>query len=211
MIQGKKHKFHLVPSGILNQEVSCVVGNGVVVHVRGLMSELDSLKAANIDYTDRLKISDRAHIVFDFHQKIDAINEARLAGKKIGTTHKGIGPAYGSKTMRNGIRMGDLREMDYFESRLRSLVLQLQKAYPELVVDVDEELEYFKSIRSEILPLICDTIEYCHDNLSKGRSILIEGANAMSKYIELHIFFITFLIVRSDRFGLWNLSIRNIL
>ena len=78
---------------------------------------MKELREANIDYKGRLFVSDRAHIVFDFHQKMDGLNEARLGGNKIGTTHKGIGPAYGSKTMRNGIRVGDLRDMEFFEKR----------------------------------------------------------------------------------------------
>lgn len=74
-LQGKKYKFHLIPSGILHPQSHCVVGNGVVVHIRGLVEELKALKAAGVDYKGRLHLSDRAHIVFDFHQKIDGLNE----------------------------------------------------------------------------------------------------------------------------------------
>ena len=76
--------------------------------MRGLLSELKQLREAGVDYSDRLLLSDRAHIVFDFHQLIDGLNEKRLAGNKLGTTHKGIGPAYGSKTMRNGLRVNNI-------------------------------------------------------------------------------------------------------
>lgn len=101
--QGKKYKFHLIPSAILNPNVTCVIGNGVVVHLRGLLNELAELRANKIEYKNRLFISDRAHIVFDFHQAMDGYNEKSLgSSNKIGTTLKGIGPAYGSKTMRNG-------------------------------------------------------------------------------------------------------------
>jgi adenylosuccinate synthase len=102
VVGGKKYKFHLIPSGILNKNTKCIVGNGVVVHLRGLVQELEALRKADVDYKGRLFISDRAHIVFDFHQEIDGYNEARLGAGKLGTTKKGIGPAYGSKTMRNG-------------------------------------------------------------------------------------------------------------
>ena len=85
--------------------MKCVVGNGLVVHLRGLLAELKQLREAGVDYSGRLLLSDRAHIVFDFHQQIDGLNEKRLADNKLGTTHKGIGPAYGSKTMRNGLRV----------------------------------------------------------------------------------------------------------
>mmetsp|Transcript_32330 Transcript_32330/g.54501 ORF Transcript_32330/g.54501 Transcript_32330/m.54501 type:complete len:508 (-) Transcript_32330:106-1629(-) len=178
VVEGKKFKFHLVPSGILNEGVHCVVGNGVVVHVRGLLAELKALKDAGVEYKDRLHLSDRAHIVFDFHQQIDGYNEKQLAGQKIGTTLKGIGPAYSCKTARNGLRLGDLRDMEYFESRLRSLAGSLERAYPGIKIDIDKELAYYNAIRSEILPLVTDTITYCNDALRSGKNILVEGANA---------------------------------
>mmetsp|Transcript_20201 Transcript_20201/g.20301 ORF Transcript_20201/g.20301 Transcript_20201/m.20301 type:complete len:516 (-) Transcript_20201:177-1724(-) len=178
VVNDKKYKFHLVPSGILNQRAHCVVGNGVVVHLRGLIDELRELTAAGVDYKDRLHLSDRAHIVFDFHQEIDGINEERLGRAKLGTTKKGIGPAYGSKINRNGIRIGDLRDMEFFEERLRLLAAHLEKNYPELKIDVEKELEYYKSIREEILSLTVDTVVYCNDAYKAGKRILIEGANA---------------------------------
>jgi len=152
--------------------------------VRGLLKELQTLREAGVDYKGRLHLSDRAHIVFDFHQQIDGLNEARLKGDKLGTTHKGIGPAYGSKAMRNGIRIGDLRDMAYFEKRLRSLCEQLEGAYSSsgLKIDVEAELAYWKSIRAEVLEMTVDSIAYTHDALSHGSDVLIEGANATSKY-----------------------------
>jgi adenylosuccinate synthase len=161
-----------------------VVGNGVVVHLRGLLAELQTLRDAGINYDGRLHISDRAHIVFDFHQQIDGYQEKQLAGKKIGTTLKGIGPAYSCKTQRNGLRVGDLLDMEYFEARLRSLVAQLQHQYPGLEIDVDAELKYYASVRDELLPLITDSIMYCHEALEQGKNILVEGANATSEYLR---------------------------
>ncbi|KAJ1411208.1 adenylosuccinate synthetase [Ochromonadaceae sp. CCMP2298] len=178
VVDGKKFKFHLVPSGILNESVECVIGNGVVVHLRGLLAEMKNLREAGIDFKGRLLLSDRAHIVFDFHQQIDGYNEKQLAGEKIGTTLKGIGPAYSCKTQRNGLRVGDLRDMVYFEARLRSLAAQLERQYPGIKIDVNQELVYYKSVREELLPLITDTIVYCNDALAAGKNILIEGANA---------------------------------
>jgi len=178
VVNGKKYKFHLIPSGILHPKAHCVVGNGVVVHIRGLLEEMRLLTEAGVDYAGRLHLSDRAHIVFDFHQRIDAMQEAHLGGKKIGTTSKGIGPAYMSKTMRNGVRIGDLRDMAYFEARLRSLVEQLERANPGLKIDVEAELAYFGRVRGVLLPLTIDTIEYTHDALRSGKKVLVEGANA---------------------------------
>lgn len=172
-----------------------MIGNGVVVHLRGLLAELKTLREANIDYTDRIHLSDRAHIVFDFHQAIDGYQEKQLAGKKIGTTLKGIGPSYSNKTQRNGLRVGDLKDMVYFEARLRSLVAQLTNAYPGLDIDVEAELAYYHSIREELLPLITDTIVYCSDALDQGKNILIEGANATSKLCMFCIYLAAFLCI----------------
>lgn len=184
VVNGHKYKFHLVPSGILNMKTHGVIGNGVVVHIRGLLNELDSLTDAGVDYSGRIHISDRAHIVFDFHQEIDAWNERQLGDKKLGTTKKGIGPAYSSKTMRNGLRVGDLRNMEYFESRLRSLISQLEGAYPGLKIDVDKEIDYYKSVRAAIISMTTDTITLTHDALKQGKNILIEGANATSTFLN---------------------------
>ena len=85
VVKNKKYKFHLVPSGILNPKAYCIVGNGVVVHLRGLLEELRELREANVDYKGRILLSDRAHIVFDFHQTIDGLNEKNLGGAKLGT------------------------------------------------------------------------------------------------------------------------------
>ena len=157
--------------------------------MRGLLSELKSLRESGIDYNGRILISDRAHIVFDFHQQIDGYNEKSLGAGKIGTTLKGIGPAYGSKVMRNGLRVGDLQDMEYFEKRLRALVQFIERAYPGLKIDVDNELDYYKSIREELLPMITDTISYCNDKLQQGKNVLVEGANATSKLYDNFIHF----------------------
>ena len=180
VVNGKKYKFHLVPSGILNEDARCVVGNGVVVHLRGLMKELADLKAAGVDYDGRLLLSDRAHIVFDFHQTVDGLNEARLAGNKLGTTKKGIGPAYGSKVMRNGLRIGDLKDFDDFEVRFRRLCTYFETSYADmgLKIDVEKELSYYRSIRETVMGMTTDSITFANDALTSGENILVEGANA---------------------------------
>jgi len=154
------------------------VGNGVVINLRAMIKELRELSEAGVDYVGRLHISDRAHIVFDFHQEVDGLNEERLGGNSLGTTKQGIGPAYGSKIMRNGIRVGDLQDMQYFESRLRFLVQQLQQSYPELKVDIEKELAYFREIRPEILSMTTDTVVLVNEAHKSQKRILIEGANA---------------------------------
>ena len=110
MVDGIKYKFHLLPSGILNPTAVGMIGNGVVVHLPSFLKELDGLAENGIQYKGRVFISDRAHLVFDFHQAVDGTLEHRLGRHKIGTTKKGIGPAYASKISRNGVRVGNLRD-----------------------------------------------------------------------------------------------------
>jgi len=173
-----KYKFHLIPSGILNEKAVCIIGNGVVIHLPSFIIEMNGLKEKGIDIEGRIKISDRAHIVFDFHQDIDGLHEKRLGRNKIGTTKKGIGPAYASKISRNGLRVGDLSNFKYFESRFRTLAEHATGAYPELKIDVEAELNYYRSIAEQIRNLTTDTIQYTNDVHASGKKILVEGANA---------------------------------
>jgi adenylosuccinate synthase len=178
VVDGVKYKFHLLPSGILNKKATCVIGNGVVIHLPSFLNELDGLEASGIDYKGRVLISDRAHIVFDFHQAVDGTLEQRLGRNKIGTTKKGIGPAYASKISRNGLRIGDLRDWDYFESRFRALAEHHINSYAGLEIDIEEQLAYYKSISERVQELTVDTIDYTNKQFNDGKKILIEGANA---------------------------------
>ncbi|CCI47082.1 unnamed protein product [Albugo candida] len=175
---GKKYKFHLVPSGILNPNAICVIGNGVVVHLPSLVKELEDLRQMGVDLDGRILISDRAHLVLDLHQQVDGLNEERLGRNKIGTTKKGIGPAYSSKMLRNGIRVGDLRYFDDFQSKLRDQVTFYKENYPNLNVDVEAEIENFRRLKDYILSITVDTIAYLNNAHVSGRKILVEGANA---------------------------------
>jgi len=175
VVEGKKYKFHMLPSGILNEKATCVIGNGVVIHLPTFLGELDSL---TIPHKDRIKISDRAHIVFDFHQHVDGYMETKRGRNKIGTTKKGIGPAYASKIQRNGIRVGDLADWEVFEQRFRTLAQQHIDNFPGLEVDIEGELEYYETIRARVLDMTIDTIEYTNEAYLKNKRILVEGANA---------------------------------
>mmetsp|Transcript_12331 Transcript_12331/g.22252 ORF Transcript_12331/g.22252 Transcript_12331/m.22252 type:complete len:542 (-) Transcript_12331:136-1761(-) len=178
VVDGKKYKFHLLPSGILNQDATCIVGNGVVVHLPSFLKEIDGLTKSGINSEGRILLSDRAHMVFDFHQMVDGLNENKLGRNKIGTTKKGIGPAYASKISRNGIRIGDLKNMDFFEMRFRELTSAHMRAFPGLEIDVEGQLEYYRSIAPQIAAMTTDTIEYTNEAYDTGKKILIEGANA---------------------------------
>jgi len=178
VVDGKKHKFHLIPSGILSKKATCVIGNGVVVHLPSFLNELDGLEASGIEYKGRVKLSDRAHIVFDFHQEVDGKLEHKLGRHKLGTTKKGIGPAYASKISRNGVRVGDLRDWEFFETRFRALAEHHMNSFPGLQIDVDGQLAYYKSIAKRVNDITVDTIQYTNQAYKDGKRILVEGANA---------------------------------
>lgn len=178
VVDGIKYKFHLLPSGVLNKQATCVIGNGVVVHIPSFLKELDGLEASGIDYKGRVFLSDRAHLVFDFHQEVDGALEMRLGRNKIGTTKKGIGPAYASKISRNGVRVGDLGDWDYFEQRFRALAEHHMRSYEGLEINVEEELAFYKSVAERVSSMTVDTIDYTNQQYKEGKRILVEGANA---------------------------------
>jgi adenylosuccinate synthase len=178
VVEGVKYKFHLLPSGVLNKEASCVIGNGVVVHIPSFLSELDGLAEKGIDHKGRVFLSDRAHLVFDFHQDVDGALEMRLGRNKIGTTKKGIGPAYASKISRNGVRVGDLKDWNYFEERFRALAEHHVRSFEGLEIDIEAELAYYKSVADRITGMTVDTIDFTNKQYKEGKRILVEGANA---------------------------------
>ncbi|KAG1691716.1 hypothetical protein DVH05_026726 [Phytophthora capsici] len=176
--EGKKYKFHLVPSGILNPNAICIIGNGVVVHLPSFLEELEGLKKMGVDYEGRILISDRAHMVLDLHQEVDGINELRRGRNKIGTTKKGIGPAYSSKMLRNGVRVGDLRYFDDFSEKMIDLVKFYKDNYPELEADAEAEIKVYSAMKDKILNMTVDTVSYLNNAYVAGKKILVEGANA---------------------------------
>lgn len=177
--EGNKYALHLVPSGILNPDAVCVVGNGVVVHLPGIFAEIKALEARGVKVQGRLLISDRAHVLFDLHKEIDGLREAELAGKMIGTTKRGIGPAYSSKAIRNGIRVGDLKYMATFPDKLRKLAMDGKMRFGDsLTYDVEAEIETYAQLSAQLQPYITDTVEYLNAAHEAGKRILIEGANA---------------------------------
>eukprot|EP00339_Tiarina_fusa_P004884 CAMPEP_0117049758 /NCGR_PEP_ID=MMETSP0472-20121206/34358_1 /TAXON_ID=693140 ORGANISM="Tiarina fusus, Strain LIS" /NCGR_SAMPLE_ID=MMETSP0472 /ASSEMBLY_ACC=CAM_ASM_000603 /LENGTH=484 /DNA_ID=CAMNT_0004763287 /DNA_START=94 /DNA_END=1548 /DNA_ORIENTATION=+ len=178
VVDGVKYKFHLLPSGILNKEAICIIGNGVVVHLPSFLQELKGLEKTGIDHKGRVFLSDRAHLVFDFHQAVDGALEQRLGRNKIGTTKKGIGPAYASKISRNGVRVGDLKDWDYFEQRFRALAEHHMRSFEGLEVDIEAELAFYKSIADVIGSMTVDTIDLTNKKYLEGKKILVEGANA---------------------------------
>uniref|UniRef100_M4DDP8 Adenylosuccinate synthetase, chloroplastic n=1 Tax=Brassica campestris TaxID=3711 RepID=M4DDP8_BRACM len=179
--EGKKFALHLVPSGILNEDTTCVIGNGVVVHLPGLFKEIDGLESNGVSCKGRILVSDRAHLLFDFHQEVDGLRESELAKSFIGTTKRGIGPCYSSKVIRNGIRVGDLRHMDTLPQKLEVLLADAAARFkgfkytPEML---REEVEAYKRYAERLEPYITDTVHFMNDAISQKRKVLVEGGQA---------------------------------
>ncbi len=178
---GNRYALHLVPSGILNATTTCVIGNGVVLHLPGLMEEINGLKKKGVQVDGRLLISDRAHLLFDLHKEIDGLREAELAGtgKQIGTTKRGIGPAYSSKATRNGLRVCDLRNPDTFADKLRKLADEGSKRFGDAFnYDLEKDIAAYRDYAAWVAPFMTDTVDYLNNAYDAGKRILIEGANA---------------------------------
>jgi len=177
-VDGHRYAFHLIPSGVLNPKTIGVIGNGVVVHIPSLFKEIKELADAGVSLQGRLFMSDRAHIVFDFHMTADGLQEStRAQGTKIGTTGKGIGPSYADKAARSGLRLGDLMSFDSFAVKFRTLAEGYMARF-QIVIDINAELEKYRKYSEELRPYVIDTIEYLDNAFREKKRILIEGANA---------------------------------
>ena len=180
MADGRKFIFHLVPSGIMYPEKICVVSNGVVLDIEQFLKEIDELTEKQISVKGRLFVSDLAHLVLPYHKLQDTASESAMGSAKIGTTGRGIGPAYADKASRTGLRVGDLLEWDSFAEKFRKnceakrLLLAANKQPFEL--DVDESLKQYRSMRDRILPFITDTSDLLYSAAQRGKSLLFEGA-----------------------------------
>jgi adenylosuccinate synthase len=178
---GKKFIFHLVPSGIMNPSKYCVVGNGVVFDAQQFLTEVDELIANGLSVENRLFVSDLAHLVLPWHKREDAVAESKKGGGKIGTTGRGIGPAYADKVSRTGMRVGDLRDWEQFQSKFRSIFSHKERMVNALYdtgieLDANAILAEYQGIRERMLPFIADTAGYLYTAISQGKKLLFEGA-----------------------------------
>lgn len=199
-IDDQKYVLHLTPSGILREECKCVIGNGLVVDLIGLMSELTELVERGIKLEERLFISDRAHIVLHYHKALDGAKEGNLEeGRKIGTTKRGIGPAYIDKADRIGLRMGDILEADFLE-RVRALTITKNAIIESIggeALNVDEVVSEIAEAATYLKPFICDTIPILHKAVQDDDEILFEGAQG----VMLDVDFGTYPFVTSSSTG----------
>lgn len=178
-VDGKKFAFHLIPSGIFNKGTLAIIGNGVVVDPKLLIDEMNELKANGIS-TENLYISEKAHIVFPYHIEMDKLLEENRGSGKIGTTARGIGPAYCDKYERCGIRAEDLIS-DRFEELLTININNKNKIfemYGHETVDLEKTLADYKEYAKILKPYITDTVTLIHNALDEGKKVICEGAQA---------------------------------
>lgn len=181
------YKLHLIPSGIFYSDKICVIGNGMVVDPKALIQELKYLHEHNVS-TDNLRISNRAHVILPYHLKIDEVEEERKGANKIGTTKKGIGPAYMDKAARIGIRMADLLDRKAFEEKLtRNLEEKnrlLERFYETEGFKIEDILDEYYEYGQQIKHYVCDTSVVLNDALDEGRRVLFEGAQGVMLDID---------------------------
>lgn len=180
VIGDQKYALQLTPSGVFYDSVTPVIGNGVVVDLPTLFKEIDSLESRGIS-TARLKVSSLAHLIFPWHQSMDAALEANRGEGKIGTTLKGIGPAYVDKVRRSGIRVGEVMNVSVFEHKMRERALAANTELTSVgadLIDVDDVVSTFVSLAQRLQPYVADTVNLLHDARERGEAILLEGAQA---------------------------------
>ena len=182
VVDGEAFALQLVPSGVLYPHVTPVIGNGVVVDPRVLLAEMEMLEVRGVA-TDRLRVSGNAHLILPYHQELDALHERHLGKNRLGTTKRGIGPAYADRAMRVGIRVQDLLDEKIFRQKLGAALEHtnkvLTRVFNRLPVDADEVAEEYLGICApRLIPLITDAVGLVHDELDAGGRILMEGAQA---------------------------------
>ncbi len=180
VIDGKTTVLHLIPSGILRENVKCMIGNGVVLAPDALVKELDMLKENGIDTAGRLYISEACTLILPYHIALDQAREIARGKKAIGTTGRGIGPAYEDKISRRGLKVGDMLHRERFAARLGEVLdyhnFALKKYFKVPTVDFQEVLDYGLEMAEVIRPMVADVTGMLHDMHAAGENIMFEGA-----------------------------------
>ena len=180
VVSGETFKIQLVPSGVLYDHTTPVIGNGVVVDPRVLIAEMDALEARGVDCSS-VRLSGNAHLIMPYHTELDALHERHLGKAKLGTTKRGIGPAYADKSMRIGLRVQDLLDPPIFRAKLEAALFHtnkvLAKVFNRLPMNADDIVrEYLGGCAERLAPHITDTVTLLHEALESGQQVLLEGA-----------------------------------
>jgi adenylosuccinate synthase len=180
VIDGKKTVLHLIPSGILRSNVMCLIGNGVVLSPAALFEELEMLDKAGVPARDRLLISESCPLILPYHIALDQARELARGAKAIGTTGRGIGPAYEDKVARRGLRLGELLDTAHFTERLREVMeyhnFSLQHYFKAAPVDYQQVLDEALAQGEQLAPMVADIPGHLHRLRREGKSIMFEGA-----------------------------------
>lgn len=182
VINGKKFPFHLIPSGVFNKKVIGVIGNGVVIDPDVLTEEIQSLEKEGININKKIIISPRVHLIMPYHKELDQAYENARGKSKLGTTKRGIGPAYSDKVSYNGIRIYELLNWRLFEKKFRfqtKIKNEILKTFRVKPIKVEEHLSKFKKFATLIKPLVKDTFLILQKAVSQKKNILLEGAHGM--------------------------------
>ena len=180
VIKGEKTVLHLIPSGILRENVECMIGNGVVLSPEALLKEIDMLESEGVPVTERLQLSVSCQLILPYHAALDAAREAARGKKAIGTTGRGIGPAYEDKAARRGIRLGDLLDEAKFAEKLKTVMeyhnFALEHLYKADTVDYDQVLADTLAYTARLKPMMADISNRLHELRHSGDNVMFEGA-----------------------------------
>ncbi|MCK2044755.1 adenylosuccinate synthase [Chromohalobacter moromii] len=180
VIDGEKTVLHLIPSGVLRADKTCVIGNGVVLSPEALMEEIRELEAKGVPVRERLRLSPACPLILPYHVRLDQAREKARGVAKIGTTGRGIGPAYEDKVARRGLRLGDILHRERFASKLGEVLdyhnFVLTQYHNESPVDFQQVLDQAMEMAEELRPMVCDTVSLVHQMRKAGDNILFEGA-----------------------------------
>ena len=178
----EEFKLHLVPSGIVREDVVCTIGNGVVVDPEVLAKEVGALEERGLNVRDRLKIDGRAHVIMPYHMALDSHREIALGDARIGTTNRGIGPAYEDKVARYGVRVQDISDEGILRTKLKAALREKNSifvnVYGEKPYDVSELASWLRGFEEFIRPMLSDTGTLLRDGLERREKVLLEGGQA---------------------------------
>src|SRR6186713_3298942 len=178
-VRGQKYVLHLIPSGILHPGVTCLIGNGVVIDLQALFREVDELAGLGVSVTGRLIVSEKAHLILPYHRELDVLSEARRGERKIGTTSRGIGPAYEDKIGRRGIRVCDvLGDRQALAEEVRENVSARNRMIKESTLDWKPVFDQIVRDGERMRPWVGDVSLALHRMMAEGKNVMFEGAQA---------------------------------